>query len=182
MTQKLQFSSLPRTDGGYFVIYSGKGFYATLMKCTEATKAKMQEHMTCLSKEKETLPCFYLFTKTHSRFSHIIYQKQTGTCNSHVVPNTPPAFLLFEFSLFTQGLWCRHRNLSEIKNAKYNHFVIKLFWRLQRKLQCFTERKKKKKSVFLYKYSNWLMRIRTIQELSFRGFLLKQLLLMPQSL
>lgn len=142
MTQKSQFSNLPRTDGGYLAIYPGKGFYATLMKCTKAMKAKMQVHMTCLSKEKETLPWFYLFTKTHSRFSHIIQQKQTETCNSHVVLNTPQAFLFFESSLFIQGLWCRHRNLSEIKNAKHNYFVIKLFWRLQRKLQCFTEKKK----------------------------------------
>lgn len=108
-------------------VYSGKASYATRLKCAEAVKAKMQEHMTCLSKEKETLSWFYLFTKTHSTFRHIVYQKQTETCNLHVALNTQWAFLLFEFSLSIQSLWCRHRNLSEVKNAKQSYFVIIYF-------------------------------------------------------
>lgn len=123
--------------------YSGKGSYATRLKCAEAVKAKMQEHMTCLSKETETLPWFYLFTKTHSRFRHIIYQKQTETCNSHVVLNTQRAFVLLEFSLSIQGLWYRYRNLSEIKNAKHNHFVVAILMVVEKAI-IFYRRKIKK--------------------------------------
>jgi len=83
------------------ILYSGKGSYATLLKLAEAVKAKM--HTTCLSKEKETLSWFYLFTKTFLIQAYYI-SKQTETCNSHVVLNTQRAFLLFEFSLSIQGL------------------------------------------------------------------------------
>lgn len=64
----------------------------------EAVKAELQEHKSRLSKEKETLSWFYLFTKRPSRFRHIIYQKETETCNSHVALNTQQLFYLVPFA------------------------------------------------------------------------------------